>query len=67
MAAAIHQMRWNAGIGRLEPAVAVVIVGAELFSSTEIAELSRRSQSTGRDLVDVEVAVPVDWPNSVGR
>jgi hypothetical protein len=37
-----------------------VIVGAEEFSCTEITELSRRGQSTGRVSVDVEVDLPVD-------
>jgi hypothetical protein len=43
------------------------MVGAEAFSFTEIAELSRCGQSAGRDLVDVDVDLPVDWPKSVCR
>ncbi len=44
-----------------------MIAGAEAFSSTEIAELSRRGQLGGRDFVDVDVDLPVDWPKSVCR
>jgi hypothetical protein len=38
----------------------LVIVGAEAFSRTEITDLSRRGQSTGRLSVDVDVDPPVD-------
>jgi hypothetical protein len=40
--------------------VLLVIVGAEAFSFTEITRLSRRRQSVGRLLVDVDVNPAVD-------
>jgi hypothetical protein len=40
--------------------ILLVVVGAEAFSRTEITELSRRGQSTGRLSVDVDVDPPVD-------
>ena len=40
--------------------ILLVVDGAEAFSSTEITELSRRGQSTGRPSVDVDVEPAVD-------
>jgi hypothetical protein len=40
--------------------ILLVIVGAEAFSCTEIAQLHGRGQSTGRLSVDFNVAPPVD-------
>src|ERR1017187_3942590 len=40
--------------------ILLVVVGAEAFSCTEISDLSRRGQSTGRLSVDVAVDPPVD-------
>jgi hypothetical protein len=40
--------------------ILLVIVGAEAFSSTEITELSRDGQSTGRISLDVEFDPLVD-------
>src|ERR1017187_6733862 len=40
--------------------ILLLVVGAEMFSCTEITELSRRGHTTGRLSVDVEVDLPVD-------
>ena len=40
--------------------ILLVIVGAEAFSCTEIAQLHGRGQSTGRLSVDVDIDPPVD-------
>src|ERR1017187_5993456 len=45
---------------RLLRQILLVVVGAEMFSCTEIPELSRRGHTAGRLSVDVEVDPPVD-------